>query len=217
MLDSKLVSILANATLETLYMGLVSSFLAFLGGLALAVLLILSDKDSLHPMPLLYKILDVGINVLRSFPFLILIIILFPLTRFLLGQSTGSTAMIVPLSIGIAPFVARIIETAFREVDKGILEAARSFGASDLQIIFKVMLVEALPAIVSGMVLVLIMAIGFSAMAGSIGGGGLGDVAVKYGYYRFQTDVLLATVIILIVLVQLIQMCGNWAYRRLKK
>ncbi|MBD5168247.1 MAG: ABC transporter permease [Helicobacter sp.] len=217
MLDSKLVSILANATLETLYMSLVSSFLAFLGGLALAVLLILSDKDSLHPMPLLYKILDVGINVLRSFPFLILIIILFPLTRFLLGQSTGSTAMIVPLSIGIAPFVARIIETAFREVDKGILEAARSFGASDLQIIFKVMLVEALPAIVSGMVLVLIMAIGFSAMAGSIGGGGLGDVAVKYGYYRFQTDVLLATVIILIVLVQLIQMCGNWAYRRLKK
>ena len=217
MLDSKLVSILANATLETLYMSLVSSFLAFLGGLALAVLLILSDKDSLHPMPLLYKILDVGINVLRSFPFLILIIILFPLTRFLLGQSTGSTAMIVPLSIGIAPFVARIIETAFREVDKGILEAARSFGASDLQIIFNVMLVEALPAIVSGMVLVLIMAIGFSAMAGSIGGGGLGDVAVKYGYYRFQTDVLLATVIILIVLVQLIQMCGNWAYRRLKK
>ena len=217
MLDSKLVSILANATLETLYMSLVSSFLAFLGGLALAVLLILSDKDSLHPMPLLYKILDVGINVLRSFPFLILIIILFPLTRFLLGQSTGSTAMIVPLSIGIAPFVARIIETAFREVDKGILEAARSFGASDLQIIFKVMLVEALPAIVSGMVLVLIRAIGFSAMAGSIGGGGLGDVAVKYGYYRFQTDVLLATVIILIVLVQLIQMCGNWAYRRLKK
>ena len=217
MLDSRLVSILANATLETLYMSLVSSFLAFLGGLALAVLLILSDKDSLHPMPLLYKILDVGINVLRSFPFLILIIILFPLTRFLLGQSTGSTAMIVPLSIGIAPFVARIIETAFREVDKGILEAARSFGASDLQIIFKVMLVEALPAIVSGMVLVLIMAIGFSAMAGSIGGGGLGDVAVKYGYYRFQTDVLLATVIILIVLVQLIQMCGNWAYRRLKK
>ena len=217
MLDSKLVSILANATLETLYMSLVSSFLAFLGGLALAVLLILSDKDSLRPMPLLYKILDVGINVLRSFPFLILIIILFPLTRFLLGQSTGSTAMIVPLSIGIAPFVARIIETAFREVDKGILEAARSFGASDLQIIFKVMLVEALPAIVSGMVLVLIMAIGFSAMAGSIGGGGLGDVAVKYGYYRFQTDVLLATVIILIVLVQLIQMCGNWAYRRLKK
>ena len=217
MLDSKLVSILANATLETLYMSLVSSFLAFLGGLALAVLLILSDKDSLHPMPLLYKILDVGINVLRSFPFLILIIILFPLTRFLLGQSTGSTAMIVPLSIGIAPFVARIIETAFREVDKGILEAARSFGASDLQIIFKVMLVEALPAIVSGMVLVLIMAIGFSAMAGSIGGGGLGDVAVKYGYYRFQTDVLLATVIILIVLVQLIQMCGNWAYHRLKK
>lgn len=217
MLDSKLVSILANATLETLYMSLVSSFLAFLGGLALAVLLILSDKDSLHPMPLLYKILDVGINVLRSFPFLILIIILFPLTRFLLGQSTGSTAMIVPLSIGIAPFVARIIETAFREVDKGILEAARSFGASDLQIIFKVMLVEALPAIVSGMILVLIMAIGFSAMAGSIGGGGLGDVAVKYGYYRFQTDVLLATVIILIVLVQLIQMCGNWAYRRLKK
>lgn len=217
MLDSKLISILANATLETLYMSLVSSFLAFLGGLALAILLILSDKDSLHPMPLLYKILDVGINVLRSFPFLILIIILFPLTRFLLGQSTGSTAMIVPLSIGIAPFVARIIETAFREVDKGILEAARSFGASDLQIIFKVMLVEALPAIVSGMVLVLIMAIGFSAMAGSIGGGGLGDVAVKYGYYRFQTDVLLATVIILIVLVQLIQMCGNWAYHRLKK
>lgn len=217
MLDSKLISILTQGTLETIYMSFVSSFLAFVGGLLLAILLILSDKDSLHPMPLVYKILDVTINVVRSFPFLILIIILFPLTRLLLGQSTGSTAMIVPLSIGIAPFVARIIETAFREVDKGIIEAARSFGASDLQIIFKVMLTEALPAIVSGMVLVLIMAIGFSAMAGSIGGGGLGDVAVKYGYYRFQTDVLLATVAILIVLVQLIQMCGNWAYRRLKK
>lgn len=197
-------------------MSFISSFLAFMGGLVLAVLLIMSDKDSLHPMPLLYKILDVSINILRSFPFLILIVVLFPVTRFILGQSTGSTAMIVPLSIGIAPFVARIIETSFREVDKGVIEAARSFGASDLQIVFKVMFVEALPSIVSGMVLVLIMAIGFSAMAGSIGGGGLGDVAVKYGYYRFQGDVLLATVIILIIMVQLIQMFGDWIYRRLK-
>ncbi len=216
-IENKNIRILTQATIETLYMSTLSTFFAFVGGLFLALLLILSAKDSLHPMPIFYKMLDVSINILRSFPFLILIIILFPLTKIIVGQSTGSSAMIVPLSIGMAPFVARIIENAFREVDKNVIEAAKSFGASDFQILFKIMFIEALPSIFSGMVLVFIMAIGFSAMAGAVGGGGLGDVAIKYGYYRFQVDVLVYTVIILIVLVQLIQSLGDMIYKKMKK
>ncbi|CAE10950.1 methionine ABC transporter permease [Wolinella succinogenes] len=208
--------ILLPATWETLYMSLVATLIALGLGIFPAILLTLSDPRGLRPNPKLYQGLDLLINTLRSFPFLILMIVLFPLTKFLLGKTIGTTAAIVPLSIGAAPFVARILEGALKEVDKGVIEAAKSFGAGDYQIIFKIMFSEALPSIVSGLTLTLITVIGFSAMAGAIGGGGLGDVAIKYGYYRFQTEVMVYTVILLIVLVQIIQALGDFLYRKIK-
>lgn len=143
-------------------------------------------------------------------------VVLFPLTQILVGKSIGATAAIVPLSIGVAPFIVRIIENALKEVDKGVIEAALSFGATNLQIIFRIMLIEALPSIISGITLALILVVGFSAMAGAVGGGGLGDIAIKYGYYRFQSDIMLYTVLILIFLVQIIQSLGDFLYRKLK-
>ncbi|RAX57508.1 methionine ABC transporter permease [Helicobacter monodelphidis] len=216
-IENKTIIILIQATLETLYMSFISTFFATILGLILAILLILFAKDSLYPMPIVHKCLDILINTCRSFPFLVLIILLFPLTAWIVGKSTGSTAMIVPLSIGIAPFIARIIENAMKEVDKGVIEAAKSFGASDMQIIFKVMIVEALPSIFSGVILALIMAIGFSAMAGTVGGGGLGAVAVNYGVYRFNVEILTYTAVILVIMVQVIQSIGDFIYNHLKK
>ena len=166
--------ILLPAIGETLYMSVVSTLLAFLIGLVPAILLVLSAKDGLKPNKPLFIALDITVNTLRSFPFIILIIVLFPLTRLIVGTSIGTTAAIVPLTIGAAPFIARLIESALKEVDKGIIEAARSFGSSNFQIIFKVMFVEALPGIVASITLTLIVIIGFSAMAGAVGGGGLG-------------------------------------------
>lgn len=210
------LKILLPATWDTLYMSLVSTFIALLLGIFPAILLTLSDPRGLRPNPRLYQALDLLVNTLRSFPFLILMIVLFPLTKFLLGKTIGTTAAIVPLSIGAAPFVARILENALKEVDKGVIEAAKSFGAGDYQIIFKIMLPEALPSIIAGLTLTLITVIGFSAMAGAIGGGGLGDVAIKYGYYRFQSDVMAYTVVVLVVLVQIIQSLGDYLYRQTK-
>ncbi|CAD7286849.1 methionine ABC transporter permease [Campylobacter suis] len=209
--------ILLPAINETLYMSLVSTFLAFVIGLFPAVLLILFDKDGLRPNPKAYFILDVFINTLRSFPFIILIIVLIPVTRMIVGTSIGTTATIVPLTIGAAPFVARLIESAFKEVDRGIIEAAKSFGASNFQIIFRIMFVEALPTIISAFTLTLIVNIGFSAMAGAVGGGGLGAVAINYGYQRFRPDIMFYTVIILIIMVQIAQILGNLAYKYTKK
>lgn len=209
--------ILLPAIGETLYMSLTSTFLAVLIGFIPAIMLILSDKDGLIPNAKLYRVLDVVINTLRSFPFIILMIILFPLTKMIVGKSIGTTAAIVPLTIGAAPFIARLIESALKEVDKGVIEAAKSFGASNFQIIFKVMIVEALPGIISTITLTLITVVGFSAMAGAVGGGGLGDVAIKYGYYRFQTDIMIYTVLILIVLVQCFQSLGDYLYKITKK
>ncbi|MGH1599983.1 methionine ABC transporter permease [Campylobacter majalis] len=209
--------ILLPAINETLYMSIVSTFLAFVIGLIPAVLLVLSDKDGLKPNPKLYFMLDVVINTLRSFPFIILIIVLIPVTRMIVGTSIGTTATIVPLTIGAAPFVARLIESAFKEVDKGIIEAAKSFGASNFQIIFRIMFVEALPSIVSAFTLTFIVNIGFSAMAGAVGGGGLGAVAINYGYQRFRPDIMFYTVVILIIMVQIAQILGNLAYKYTKK
>ena len=212
-----IANLLWQATLETLYMSLISTALAFIIGLGLAVVLVLSRKGGLMPNPALYRCLDIVVNTLRSFPFIILMIVLFPLTKLLVGTSIGTTAAIVPLTIGSAPFIARLIEAAMLEVDKGIIEAAQSFGASRFQIIFKVQLSEALPAIINALTLTLIMIVGFSAMAGTVGGGGLGDVAVRYGYQRFKPDIMIYTVIILIALVQIIQSIGDFAYKRLKE
>jgi len=212
-----MVDILLPALGQTIYMSLVATFLAVVIGFMLAVVLLLTSKGGLKENLPIYTMLDVVINTLRSFPFIILMIILFPLTKFLIGKSIGTTAAIIPLTIGAAPFIARLIESALKEVDIGVVEAAKSFGASDFQIIFKVMCVEALPSIISAITLTLITVIGFSAMAGAVGGGGLGDVAIKYGYYRFQTDTMVYTVLILIALVQIVQSFGDYLYKITKK
>lgn len=214
---SFVTDLLLKATTQTLYMTFVSTFLASLFGLVLAVVLLLTKNGGLMPNRAIFTTLDAVVNCLRSFPFIILIIVLFPFTRWLIGTSIGTTAAIIPLVIGAAPFVARLIENAMNEVSGDIIEAAQSFGASKSQIIFKVILPEALPSIINAITLTLIVIVGFTAMAGTVGGGGLGDVAMRYGYQRFRPDILLYTVIILIVLVQLIQMCGDFLYRLTKK
>jgi D-methionine transport system permease protein len=211
-----MAKLIFQALLETVYMSLVSTFFAVLIGFAICVVLIMTNKNGLSPNRYIYGTLDIIVNIFRSFPFIILIIILFPLTKIIIGKMTGTTASIVPLTIGAAPFVARIFENAFKEVHYGIIEAAKSFGASKLQIIFKIMLPEAMPSIVSAITLTLIVIVGFSAMAGAVGGGGLGQVAIQYGYNGFRADVLFITVVILIVLVQLFQVLGNLIYKIIK-
>ena len=205
--------IILKAFNETVFMTFYSTIFSFI----LAVILTISAEDGLRPNKIIYKVLDVIINILRSFPFIILMVFIIPLTRAIVGTSIGKEAAIVPLTFAAAPFVARIIESSLREVDKGVIEAAKSFGASDFQIIFKVMLKEAVPSIVSGLTLTIISIIGYSAMAGTVGGGGLGYLAVSYGYQRFQKDVMIVTVIILIIIVQALQMLGNYLYKKLNK
>lgn len=209
--------ILYPALLETLYMSLVSTLLGFLLAIIPGVLLVIWDKGGLCENKVAYNTLDFFVNIVRSFPFIILIIVLMPLTRLIIGTSIGTSATIVPLTLGIAPFLAKIIESALKEVDSTLIEAAKSYGASNAQIIFKVMFVEGLPSLINGVTLTLIVVVGFSAMAGTVGGGGLGDVAIRYGYQRFRTDIMVETVLILLVLVQLIQMCGSLLYKMTKK
>ena len=202
--------IVLDALKETLIMVFTSTIFAVILGFIPAILLTVTANDGLKPNKIIYNILDFIVNTLRSFPFVILMVIIVPLTRFIVGKSIGTTAAIVPLTIAAAPFVARVIESSLREVDKGVIEAAKAFGASNFQIIFKVMLKEAIPSIMSGITLTIISIVGYSAMAGAIGGGGLGDVAIRYGYQRFQTDVMVVTCIILIIVVQLLQFLGNY-------
>ena len=209
--------IILKAFNETVFMTFYSTIFSVILGFILAVILTISAEDGLRPNKIIYKVLDVIINILRSFPFIILMVFIIPLTRAIVGTSIGKEAAIVPLTFAAAPFVARIIESSLREVDKGVIEAAKSFGTSDFQIIFKVMLKEAVPSIVSGLTLTIISIIGYSAMAGTVGGGGLGYLAVSYGYQRFQKDVMIVTVIILIIIVQALQMLGNYLYKKLNK
>lgn len=209
--------LLFEATIDTLYMAFVSTLLAFIIGLGLAIILVITSKNGLKPNRAIYNTLDIAVNTLRSFPFIILIIILFPLTKFIVGTSIGTTAAIVPLTIGSAPFIARLIENAMNEVDSSIIEAALSYGATKTQIIFKVIFIEALPSIINAITLTLIVVIGFTAMAGAVGGGGLGDVAMRYGFQRFRPDIMAYTVIILIVMVQIIQSSGNFLYKITKR
>lgn len=202
---------------ETLYMTLVSTLLGYAFGLPLGVLLKVSDKEGLKPNKLLYKILDVIANIFRSIPFLILLILLIPLTRFLVGKSYGTTATIVPLTIAAIPFIGRMVESSLNEVDPGVIEAARSMGASNWQIVLKVMLVEARTSLISGATIATGTILGYSAMAGTVGGGGLGDIAIRYGYHRWQADIMIVTVILLVLLVQLFQSIGMMIANRLDK
>lgn len=210
-------NILKTALNETLYMSFMATFLGFCLAIIPAILLTLYDKNGLKENIVFYRILDFFINTLRAFPFLILIIVLLPLSKIIIGTSIGTSAAIVPLSIGIAPYLTKMLESAFKEVDKSTIEAAKSYGATNLQIIFKIIFVESLPNIINSIVLTLIFTIGFSALAGTIGGGGLGDIAIRYGYERFNTEIMLQTIIILLVLVQAVQIIGNLLYKLSKK
>lgn len=214
-MDSKMINLIIEALGQTIYMVFFSTLFASILGFILGVIVTVTSPSGLKPNIVIYKILDVIINILRSFPFIILIVFIIPLTRAIVGTSIGETAAIVPLTIAAAPFVARIIESSLKEVDPGVIEAAKSFGASNMQIIFKVMLKEAVPSIISGLTLTVISIIGYSAMAGCTGAGGLGKVAISYGYQRYQTDVMIVTVIILIVMVQGLQSLGNYLYKKL--
>lgn len=197
-----------NGILETLYMTVVSTVFGYIFGLPMGVLLCVSDKDGLKPNAVLYKILDFIANIARSVPFLILLILLIPFTRLILGKSYGSTATIVPLTVAAIPFIARMVESSLKEVDNGVVEAARAMGASTMRIIIRVLLVEARTSLITGATIAIGTILGYSAMAGAVGGGGLGDIAVRYGYYRYQTDIMIVTVILLIVIVQVFQSVG---------
>lgn len=193
---------------QTLYMTIVSTLLAYLIGLPLGVILILTGKDGITPRPALYKILDVIINILRSVPFLILLVFIQPLTRIIVGTTIGSNATIVPLVIAAFPYVARMVESSLKEVSPGLIEAALSMGATPMQIVTKVMVPEAMPSLTIGAAISITTILGYSAMAGFVGGGGLGDIAIRYGYYRYETGIMVVTVILLILIVQIFQEIG---------
>lgn len=209
MFDQQIIKMLLEGIRDTVYMTLTSTIIGYVLGLPMGVVLAVSDKDGIKPNAFIYRILDVIANVVRSIPFLILLILLIPFTRLLVGKSYGSTATIVPLVITAAPYIARLVESSIKEVDPGVIEAAKSMGASNFDIIFHVLLVEARTSIITGATIALGTILGYSAMAGTVGGGGLGDIAVRYGYYRWQTDIMLITVLLIIVLFQIFQNIGN--------
>jgi D-methionine transport system permease protein len=212
-----LFGLLWKSLLQTLHMVAVSGLLGSLIGLPIGVFLATSGKDELFPAPKLNYVIGLIVNAARSTPFIILVVAIIPFTRLLTGTSIGTTAAIVPLTIATIPFFARLVEAAIREIDKGLIEAARAMGATPLQIVFKVLLAEARPAIMLAFTMTIVSLIGYSAMVGAVGGGGLGDLGIRYGYQRFMPDVMLAVVIVLIVLVQLVQSAGDTLARRFDK
>ncbi|HSW92772.1 MAG TPA: methionine ABC transporter permease [Gammaproteobacteria bacterium] len=214
-MSQTILSLLPDATFETVYMVLVSSILATLIGLPLGTVLYITRQKNILENPVIHHILSSLVNMTRSIPFVILMIAVIPFTRLLVGSSIGTAAAIVPLSLAAMPFLARIVENALLEVNTGLIEAAIAMGASVWQIILKILLPEALPGIINGLTLTVISLIGYSAMAGAVGGGGLGDLAIRYGYERFDASVMLVTIVIMIVLVQLVQYTGDKMAKRL--
>lgn len=208
---------LTKATGETLLMVALSTVLAFLFGLPLGVALRVTDKDGVLAAPRLNRVLGALINTVRSVPFIILLVALIPVTRMLLGTSIGSGAATVGLTVAATPFLARLVEGNLREVDRGVIEAALSMGATPLQIITRVLLPEALPGLVLSLTVLVVNLIAYSAMAGAVGGGGLGQLAINYGYYRFRGDVMVTTIVLLVLIVQLVQYVGDRAARALTK
>ena len=217
MIDQQTVEMLLVGVWDTLYMTLVATFFSYVFGLVMGVVLVICRKDGIRPNALVYGVLDVVVNLTRSFPFLILMIAVIPFTRFLVGTTIGNTATVVPLVLAAAPFVSRLVESSLLEVDGGVVEAAQSMGASTWQIISKVLLPEALPSLINGSAVSAITILGYSAMSGAVGGGGLGKLAIMYGYNRYQTDIMVMTVVLLIIIVQAFQSFGNWATRRSDK
>ena len=206
--DQVVIDMIWKGIRETLFMTLMSTLMGYVLGLPLGIALAVTDKGGIHPNRVVYRILDVITNVIRSIPFLILLILVIPVTRFIVGQSYGSAATVVPLVIAAAPFIARMIESSLKEVDKGVIEAAQSMGAGTFTIIGRVLLVEARTSLIVGVTIALGTILEYSAMAGVVGGGGLGDIAIRYGYYRYQPDIMIVTIVILIVLVQILQGIG---------
>lgn len=217
MFDMETVKMLAEGVLDTLYMTLVSTLFAYVFGMVMGVVLVVCRPEGIRPCVPLYKVLDIVVNLTRSFPFLILMIAVIPFTRALVGTTIGNTATVVPLVISAAPFVARLIEASLLEVDRGIVEAAQSMGASTWQIIAKVLVPEATPSLINGTAIAATTILGYSAMSGAVGGGGLGKLAIMYGYNRYQTDIMFATVVLLIIIVQIFQEIGNRAARHSDK
>ena len=217
MWSSAVINMLVKNTGLTLYMTLVSTVFAYILGLPMGIALVVTAKEGLRPNKVIYKVLDIIVNVVRSVPFLILLILVIPLTRAIVGKAYGPTATIVPLVLAAAPFIARMVESSLLEVDKGVIEAAQSMGADLMTIIWKVLLGEAGTSLIVGATIVLGTVLGYSAMAGVIGGGGLGDIAIQYGYYRWQGDIMWATVILLVILVQAMQFAGTKLAKKVDK
>ena len=208
MFGNEIVIMLLEGIRDTVYMTVASTFFGYVIGLPMGIAVTVTDKDGLKPNAAIYRVLDVISNIVRSIPFLILLILLIPFTRLVVGKSYGSTATIVPLIICAAPYIARLVESSLKEVDKGVVEAAKSMGATNFQIVMHVLLVEGRTSIITGATIAMGTILGYSAMAGTVGGGGLGDIAVRYGYYRWQTDIMIITVILIIILFQLFQNIG---------
>lgn len=211
------LQLIYKGALDTLYMTTVSLLLSYLVGLPLGIALVATEKGHILESPVFNRVLGAIVNAARSVPFIILMVLVIPVTRVIVGTSIGTTAAIVPLVIGAIPFVGRMVETSLKEIDRGIIEAALAMGASPGQIIRKVLLPEVTPSLVLGGTITFITLIGYSAMAGFIGGGGLGDIAVRYGYYRYETGIMLATVVLLIIMVQVIQSLGNYISHKINK
>ncbi len=217
MLDSQTIMMIVEGTGITLYMTLFSTLIAYALGLPMGIILVVTAPGGLKPNRIVYKVLDVIVNIVRSIPFLILLMLIIPFTRFIVGKSYGAAATVVPLSIAAAPFVARLVESSLLEVDHGVIEAAQSMGASLWTIIWKVLLAEARTSLIVGATISLGTILGYSAMAGVVGGGGLGDIAIRYGYYRYQADIMIITVVLLVLLVQILQVIGTKLSKKLDR
>ena len=208
MFSPEVVDMIIKGIWETVYMTLVSTLFGYILGLPMGIILAMTDKDGIQPNAAVYKVFDVLANIVRSIPFLILLILIIPFTRFMVGKSYGCTATIVPLTISAAPFIARMVESSLKEVDAGVIEAAKSMGATNMTIITRVLLTESRTSLINGLTIALGTILGYSAMSGSVGGGGLGAIAIQYGYYRYQFSIMFVTVILLILLVQIFQTVG---------
>ena len=217
MWSSEVNNMILNGILETLYMTLLSTAVGYLFGLPMGVLLAVIDKDGLKPNRAAYKVIDIIANIVRSIPFLILLILVIPLTKLIVGQSYGSSATVVPLVVAAIPFIARMVESSLKEVDYGVIEAARAMGANDFTIVVKVMILESRTSLITGATIAIGTILGYSAMAGTVGGGGLGDIAIRYGYYRYDSAIMIVTVVLLVVLVQVFQSVGMVVASRLDK
>jgi D-methionine transport system permease protein len=217
MWDEATIMMIIRGIGETLYMTLCSTLLGYVFGLPMGIILTVTDKDGIRPNASVYKVFDVISNIFRSIPFLILLILIQPITKLIVGRSYGSTAMIVPLTVAAAPYIARMVESSLKEVDHGVIEAAQSMGASTWEIVYKVLLLEARTSLIVNATIATGTILGYSAMAGTVGAGGLGDIAIRYGYYRYQADIMIVTVVILVLLVQIFQGIGMMLSRKLDR